>query len=233
MKIQDIKAIITGGSTGIGYETAKMLRSQGAQIVICSRTKEDIEKAAKELDVFSMAADVSKEEDVAQLFKVAIEQMGGLNVLINNAGIGYFNTLVDTKFEDFQHIWEVNTKSTFLCGQQAAKYFIANNQPGNIINIASMAAVNGMAQGSAYASSKSAITGLTKCWRAELRKHDVRVMQINPSEVVTDFGKKLGFEQDNTEGKLHGEQIAEAIRGMLSMDSVGFIPELSVWATNP
>lgn len=96
-----------------------------------------------------------------------------------------------------------------------------------------MGAVNGFAGGSAYVSSKAAITGLTMCWRHELRKHNIRVMQVNPSEVVTPFVTKLGYEPANAERKLHGEEIAQAIVGMLRMNDVGFIPEVNVWATNP
>ena len=87
----------------------------------------------------------------------------------------------------------------------------------------------GFAGGTAYASSKFALSGLTECWRAELRKHDIRVMQINPSEVQTAFFRGRAF----SERKLRGEEIAHAIIAMLSMDDRGFTTEMSVWATNP
>lgn len=232
MDLQTAKVIVTGGSSGIGYETAKLLRSQGAEVVICGRTEETIQQAAKELDVFAVQADVSKDEDVQKLFDFAVEKLGGLNVLVNNAGIGFIGSLLETSVEDFTRIWETNTRSAFLCGQFAAKHFVEQNT-GNIINISSMGAVNGFAGGSAYVSSKSAMTGLTMCWRAELRKHNVRVMQINPSEVVTPFVEKLGYTSENPERKLKGVEVAQLICSMLSMNDIGFVPEVNVWATNP
>ncbi|MBC7866556.1 MAG: SDR family oxidoreductase [Gloeobacteraceae cyanobacterium ES-bin-316] len=232
MELKTAKVIVTGGSSGIGYETAKLLKSLGAEVVICGRNKENIEKVATGLGVFGMQADVSKEADVENLFHFAIEKLGGLNVLINNAGVGYMGSLLETPVEDFSRIWETNTKSVFLCGQMAAKFFVGQNT-GNIINIASMGAVNGFANGSAYVSSKAAISGLTMCWRAELRKHNIRVMQINPSEVITNFLSELNYKPTNADKKLKGLQIAQAITTMLSMDDIGFIPELNVWATNP
>lgn len=96
-----------------------------------------------------------------------------------------------------------------------------------------MGAVNGFANGSAYVSSKAAITGLTMCWRGELRKHNIRVMQVNPSEVVTPFLDKLGYIPTNTENKLKALEIAQVIVSMLQLNDVGFIPEVNVWATNP
>lgn len=96
-----------------------------------------------------------------------------------------------------------------------------------------MGAVRGFPNGSAYVSSKSAISGLTMCWQAELRKHNIRVVQINPSEVITNFLSELNYERTNGDRKLKGLEIAQAIVGLLSMNDVGFIPELNVWATNP
>jgi 3-oxoacyl-[acyl-carrier protein] reductase len=226
MELNTAKVILTGGTSGIGYETAKLLRSKGAEVVICGRDATTVAEVAKELDVFGIKADVSNEVDLENLFEFAFEKMGGLNVLINNAGLGFMGSLLETSTEDFTRIWEVNTKSAFICGKLAAKHFI-EQKTGNIINVASMA------NGSAYASSKAAMTGLTMCWQAELRKYNIRVTQVNPSEVITPFADKLGYKSTDVENKLKGFEIAEVIVSTLGMSNIGFIPEINVWATNP
>ena len=232
MNIKQAKVIITGGSTGIGFETARLLKENGATVLISSRNEARLAKAAKELGVLSFRADMSQENDVKALFAFAIKELGNFNVLINNAGVGWFKPLVETTTDDFQKMWEVNTKGLFMAGQQAAKHFITQKY-GNIINVGSTAAVRGFAYGSAYAASKFAVSGLTECWRAELRPHNIRVTQVNPSEVVTDFTTKAGFEHKNTSYKLKGKDIAHAILSVLSLDDIGFVPSLEVWATNP
>jgi len=232
MDITKAKVLITGGSSGIGYDTARLLRELGAQVVICGRHEETIQQAAKELGVIGIKADVSNETDVERLFDVAIKAMGGLNVLVNNAGIGYFAPLIDTALADFTKIWEINVKGAFLCGKHAAKHFVAQ-QTGNIINISSTAGSKGFANGSAYVASKFALSGLTECWRMELRKHNVRVMQVNPSEVITDFGNKLGATPKDLERKLKPSEISHVIVAMLTMNDVGFVTDTTVWATNP
>ena len=232
MDLSNAKVLITGGTSGIGFETAKMLKSKGAEVVICGRTKAKVDKASKELNVKGFVADVSNENKVKELVSFANEKMNGLNVLINNAGLGTFSKLVDTSLDDFQKNWEVNTKGLFLTGREAAKHFVAKDY-GNIINIGSTAANRGFAQGSAYVASKFAVSGLTDCWRTELRPHNIRVMQINPSEVVTNFFDKMGIEQKDNEYKLKPSEIAHVAVSMLAMDDVGFIPSGEVWATNP
>ena len=114
----------------------------------------------------------------------------------------------------------------------ASKHFIEKKY-GNIINIGSTAAINGFSNGSAYVASKFAVSGLTQCWRTELRPYNVRVMQINPSEVITDFFEKAGLEHKDVQNKLKPSEIAHLIVSMLSMNDIGFIPDASVWATNP
>ena len=232
MNLKQAKILITGGTTGIGYETAKLLRSQRAQVVICGRNAETVASASRELDVYGIKADVSDVSEIEAMFQFAIEKMGGLDVLVNNAGLGNMGSLTDTTVEEFTSTWITNTRSIFVCGQLAARHFIAQNY-GNIINVASMAAVNGYANGSAYSSSKSAITGLTNSWRAELRKHNIRVTQINPSEVITPFSEKIGFTSKAPESKLQGSDIAQVITAILSLNDVAFLPEINIWATNP
>ncbi|WP_306354172.1 SDR family oxidoreductase [Flavobacterium sp. '19STA2R22 D10 B1'] len=233
MNLKDAKIIITGGSAGIGYETAKLLKESGAQVVICGRHEDTILKAAQEINVHGFKADVANEADVIALFKFAFEKMGGINALINNAGIGQFSSLVDTTAEDMKKVFDINVLGAFFAGKEAAKYFIKQNH-GNIINIASTAARKGFAEGTSYVASKFALAGMTECWRAELRQYNVRVMQVNPSEVITTFGEKLNFPAPtNVERKLKATEIAHVIQSMLSMNDVGFITETSVWATNP
>lgn len=232
MEIKNAKILITGGATGMGYEMAKMFKEKGAEIIICGRTEKTIMDAAKELDVLGFTADVSNEQEVENLFKFVEEKWNGLDVLINNAGVGSFSELVATTTEDFTRIWDINVKGAFMTGREAAKIFIRQSK-GNIINIGSTASLYGFANGSAYVASKFALKGLTECWRAELRKHNVRVMQINPSEVVTEFGAKSGYGSNDNGKKLTASEIAHVAMSMLTMNDVGFITDATVFATNP
>ena len=98
------------------------------------------------------------------------------------------------------------------------------------MNVGSTAARKGFPRGTAYAASKFALSGMTECWRAELRKHDIRVMQINPSEVQTGFG---GTEPTPNPTKLQAPDVAQAIVDMLALPARGFVTETTLWATNP
>lgn len=232
MEIKNARILITGGATGMGYEMTKMFKNKGAEIIICGRTEKNVMDAAKKLNVLGFTADVSNEQDVENLFKFVEEKWNGFDVLINNAGVGYFSELVATTTEDFTRIWDINVKGAFMVGREAAKIFTRQNK-GNIINIGSTASLYGFANGSAYVASKFALKGLTECWRAELRKHNVRVMQINPSEVVTDFGAKSGYGSNDNGKKLTASEIAHVAMSMLTMNDVGFITDATVFATNP
>ena len=119
-----------------------------------------------------------------------------------------------------------------MMGRAAARHFIQRNR-GNIINIASTAGVRGAPNGTAYYGSKFALRGITECWRTELRKHNIRVMLVNPSEVITDFAATAGIPQKANESKLRGEEIAHAVKAILEMDDRGFTIETTVFATNP
>lgn len=234
MKIKDIRVLITGGSTGIGYCIAKVLKSQGANILIASSNSERLKQASEKLSIPYFLCDVSCENQVQNMVDYTVDTLGGIDVLINNAGFGKFASLVETDLQDFERQWQVNTKGVFLVGKAVAKLFI-EKQSGCIINIGSTAANRGFAYGSAYASSKFAVSALTQCWRAELRPHNIRVMQVNPSEVVTQFKERAGIpsSDQNNDYKLQPDHIAHTILNLLSLDEIGFVPDLEVWATNP
>jgi 3-oxoacyl-[acyl-carrier protein] reductase len=233
MNIQDAKVLLTGGSSGLGHETAKLLISKGAKVAICGRKKESIEKVAKELGAIAIVADVSKEEDVIRMVAEAKAALGGLNVLINNAGIGTFAPLVEVKAADFENVLNTNVIGAMLCARESAKHFVEQSY-GNIINISSTAGRAGFAGGTVYTASKFALSAMTECWRAELRKHNIRVMQVNPSEVQTDFFVNVGgAERPFNESKLQSTEIAHTILSMLEMNDRGFITEATVFATNP
>ena len=233
MNIQDAKVIVTGGSSGLGYETARLLISKGAKVAICGRKKDSIEKAGIELGALAYVADVSRESDVVKMIADARSALGGLNVLINNAGSGTFAPLIDVNVADFEKVLNTNVIGAMLCARESAKYFIEQSY-GNIINISSTAGRAGFAGGTVYTASKFALSAMTECWRAELRKHNIRVMQVNPSEVQTDFFVNAGGqERPFNESKLQPIEIAHTIVSMLEMNDRGFITEATVFATNP
>ena len=233
MELRNARVLITGGSSGIGLETARTLIQAGARVAIGGRDEAKLRKVAEDIGATPIPGDVSRPDEAAHVVSEAIRILGSFNVLINNAGLGHFAPLTELRLEDFQSTLATNVLGAFLMAQASARHFIAQGQGGNIINIASTAAQRGFANGTAYTASKFALAAMTECWRAELRTHDIRVMQVNPSEVLTEFQARTGRQQEVNETKLRPVEIAHAIKAMLEMDDRGFIPELTVWATNP
>jgi 3-oxoacyl-[acyl-carrier protein] reductase len=229
MKLSDVRALVTGGSSGIGFEIARQLKEKGAEVVICGRDEAKVLDAAKNIGAHGIRADVSIEADIVALVKKTIELFPDYNVVVNNAGFGSFAPLLDTDLGEMKRLFATNVFGAMAVARESARHFISRKR-GNIINISSSAGVRGFAGGTAYAASKFALSGMTECWRAELRKHDIRVMQINPSEVQTEFFRG---DRPMSERKLRASEIAHAALSMLEMDDRGFITELSVWATNP
>jgi 3-oxoacyl-[acyl-carrier protein] reductase len=233
MHLQNATALITGGTRGIGYAIADMLTEAGARVAITGRDERLLDQARTALGVHALRADVSQEADVRRTFATVLEQFGHLDVLVNNAGVGAFAPLVDLDLPAFERVFATNVTGAMLMGREAARHFVERNR-GNIVNISSTAGLRGAANGTAYYASKFALRGMTECWRAELRKHNVRVFLVNPSEVLTDFAATAGFEQEQENPtKLHGRDIAHIVKAILEMDDRGFTPELSVFATNP
>ena len=232
MNLKEARVLVTGGSSGIGRGIAELLVKRGAKVAISGRDDKRLREAASAIGAVPLKGDVSIEADAVWMVRQAIDVLGGYNVLVNNAGIGAFAPLLEITVDDMRQVWEVNVLGATLMARESARHFVARKY-GSIINIGSTSALRAGAGSSAYASTKFALRALSESWRAELRPHNVRVMLLNPSEVVTEFFSRAGRNQADNPSKLHPGEIAHAAAAMLEMEDVGFIPELSVWATNP
>lgn len=232
MLLSDARVLVTGGSSGIGRATARRFVQAGARVAICGRDAGRLREAAEATGATPIVADVADEASVVRLVGEVRDVLGGYDTLINNAGVGGFAPLVDTTAELMRRLWETNVLGATLVARESARHFVAQRR-GTIVNVASTAGSRGFANGSAYSSTKFAVTSLTECWRAELRQHDVRVMQVNPSEVVTNFFAAAGGAQQGNETKLQPEDIAETIASMVGLPDRAFVTEATVWATNP
>jgi 3-oxoacyl-[acyl-carrier protein] reductase len=233
MNLNGATALVTGGSGGIGLAIASALRGAGANVAITGRDESRLAAAAKRIDAHPIRADVSREPDVLRTYQEVFQAFDHLDILVNNAGVGVIKPLVDMDLAAFNRVFATNVTGAMLMAREAAKHFV-DRKSGHIINIGSTAAVRGAAKGTAYYGSKFALRGMTECWRAELRPFNVRVILINPSEVLTEFYATAGLAQNRENPtKLRGEDIAHAVRSALEMDDRGFITELTVFATNP
>ena len=233
MQIKNSTFLITGGSLGIGKATAKLLVEKGGKVAITGRNKSRLEKTAKEIGAFPINADVAKPEDIKKTYEIFLKEFKKLDCLVNNAGVGgKWDDVFNLNLDDFMKVYSVNVFGAALMSKYAANLF-KKQKYGNIINISSTAGTKGFANGTVYASSKFALRGMTQCWQAELRKYNVRVILVNPSEVLTAFGDDEGNERKEVSNKLRSFEIAHTIVSTLEMDDRGFIPEVTVWATNP
>lgn len=230
MKIEGSSVLVTGGGSGIGLATAQRLLAAGAKVTICGRRPEVLQAAADRCGALAVVCDVSNPAQVTAMVERVLVEHGALDALVNNAAFGYSAPLLDMDVERFDAVFATNVRGALLVGQACARH-MAKAGGGTILNVGSTAASKGYPGGSAYAGSKFALTGLTECWRAELRKHDIRVMQVNPSEVITPFGGRADLTEQAS--KLRAQDVAQVIESCLALDDRGFITQTTLWATNP
>ena len=226
-------ALVTGGSNGIGKQTALQLINEGATVYITGRNEGRLQAAASEIGAKPILADSSVQVDVDRVFSQIMSAKQSFDILVNNAGFGAgWAEIGELNMEDMLRVYQTNVFGAAMMGQAAANIF-KKQKSGDIVNIGSTASVKGYAKGSIYASSKFALRGLSQCWQRDLRPYNVRVMHVNPSEVTTAFGKEDGVSRADVDNKLRSQEIADVIVSQLKMDARGFVPEVTIWATNP
>ena len=233
MNLEGKNIILTGGSLGIGKETAKSLINKGANVLITGRSEERLIKTCKDKKLKVIEFDIGDIDNISLNAKKCIEILDNrVDVLINNAGIGVRRSIEELNINDFLNVFNVNVFGLSLFTKEIIPLMKKQNR-GTIVNIGSTASLKGYKNGSIYASSKFAVRCLTQCWQAELRPHNIRVCQINPSEVTTAFGNPERIEREEVYNKLTPKEISHAIISAIEMDDRGLINELNVWATNP
>jgi 3-oxoacyl-[acyl-carrier protein] reductase len=221
--------LVTGGSQGIGGALVEAARADGDEVVFTGRNQELIDKVAAKTGAHGLRADVSIGEDNARTVEVCRERMGGIDVLVNNAGFGYFGRIGELDVEAMKYLFDTNVFGLVDLTNRVVPLMKAQER-GDIVNIASTSGIKGHPGGTAYSASKWAVRGITQCWQAELRPHGIRVVCICPSEVQTDWGGKTGRNNPN---KLFAPDIAHAILAALSAHTRALWPEFAVFATNP
>jgi len=233
MNVKGKNIIITGGSLGIGKETARTLVNKGANVLITGRSESRLIEAKRYTGAKIIEFDISDHENIFDNARKCIDILDGrVDVLINNAGIGVRRSVEELNIEDFLKVFNVNVFGLALFTKEIVPHMIKESY-GTIINIGSTASIKGYKNGSIYSSSKFAVRCLTQCWQAELRPHNIRVCQVNPSEVTTAFGNSERVERENVDNKLTSKEISHSIISAIEMDDRGFINELNIWATNP
>jgi 3-oxoacyl-[acyl-carrier protein] reductase len=221
--------LITGGSQGIGAALVEQVCREGHKAVFTGRNQELIEKVAGATGALGVRADVSVSEDNSLTVETARQHMGGIDVLVNNAGFGYFDVIGELDVSAMRALFETNVFGLVDISNHVVP-MMKNQRRGDIVNIASTSGMKGHAGGTAYSASKWAVRGISQCWQAELRPHNIRVVSVCPSEVQTDWGGKVGRNNPN---KLFASDIADAIVSALAANRRALWPEFAVFATNP
>ena len=221
--------LVTGGSQGIGAAIVELASNAGHQVVFTGRDEGRIRETSAKTGAHGLRADVGSANDNVKTVEACGERMGGVDVLINNAGYAYRAEIGDLDVSAMREMFDTNVFGLVDITNRIVPQMKARKS-GDIFNIASTSGMKGAAGGTSYSGSKWAVRGISQCWQAELRPHGIRVVCVCPSEVQTNFGGKGGRNNPN---KLYAADIAATIMAAIDMPSRALWPELAVFANNP
>lgn len=221
--------LITGGSQGIGAAIVQGARKSGHQVVFTGRTESHIQATVSATGAHGICADVASDTANQRVVDECLEQMGGIDVLVNNAAFGYNAEIGSLDVNAMRNLFATNVFGAVDITNRVVPQMKARGD-GDIVNIASTSGMKGAKGATVYAGSKWAIRGITQCWQAELRPHGIRVICVCPSEVQTNWMGKAGRNNPN---KLFAEDIAATILSGLEMPRRVLWTELAVFANNP
>ena len=227
-------AVVTGGSRGIGLAIADALLRQGASVVISGTSQSHLDEAMKSLSshsgrVSAVQADVRRYTDVESLMSTAVADFGGLDILINNAGVGVFKPVAETTVEEWHRVLDTNLSGVFYCCHAAIPH-MKRRSGGWIINISSLASKNAFVNGGAYCASKSALNAFSETLMQEVRYDGIRVAYVLPGSVNTGLG---GLSNTKSEWALMPDDVAQAVVDLVAFPARSLPSRIEIRPAQP
>jgi NAD(P)-dependent dehydrogenase (short-subunit alcohol dehydrogenase family) len=216
-------ALITGGSSGIGLAIARMLREEGFELTLASRTKEKIEAAAAEIGAHAVAADVGREEDCVRVVAEHKERFGGMDLLVNSAGIGIAGTVESLQAKHIDLQLGINLRGLLLVTRESIP--LLKETKGWVVNLASIAGTTPTPGLTVYGATKAAVIALTRSLNAELDGDGVRAIALCPGFVDTPMAEWSGLPGDEM---IQPEDCAEVVRLCLKLSPRARIPQVVI-----
>ncbi|WP_342540313.1 3-ketoacyl-ACP reductase [Heyndrickxia sp. FSL K6-6286] len=230
-------AIVTGAGKGIGKAIAIALAKEGVNVGLLARTEGTLKEVSNEIENLGVKAayatvDVSSLAEVEKAIEKVTNELGKADILINNAGIGKFASVLDMDPEEWKKTIDVNLMGTYNVTRVVLPQLIEKNA-GDIINISSTNGLNGAATSSAYSASKFGVIGFTESLAQEVRRNNIRVTALTPSTVVTELAVQSNLITKNEEKYIQPEDIAEFIVSQLKLNPRVYVKTASLLGTNP
>ena len=236
MNLKHKTAIVTGGTKGIGRAITEALLREGVSVCVAARHHAEIDKTIKELNqgdedrAIGFVCDVRDYDQVKKLIDYTVKELGGLDLLINNAGIGIFQKVEDTTPEDFRAVLETNVFGVFYCCREAIPQ-MKRRGGGYIINISSLAGVNAHPQMAAYNASKFGLNGFSEALMQEVRHDNIKVSYLMPGSVNTEFGGDSPSDEKNWQ--LTPQDIARVVIDLLHHDDRSLPSRVEIRPSKP
>ena len=236
--LKNKRAIITGGSRGLGKAIALALAKEGVDIAITGRNEGTLKETVNELENLGVKAiysvfDVGNYEDVKNGIRTIISKQGCVDILVNNAGIAAVGSFSEMPVSVWTDIIQTNVMGMYYVTKEVLPHILKLDE-GDIINISSTAGLNGNANISAYSASKFAVIGMSESLMKEVRKDNIRVSTYTPSTFESDMSIDAGIAtKDSMENVLQTEDLAEFIVASLKLPRRALVKSVSMWSTNP
>ncbi len=238
MVIKNKVVVITGASKGIGKATALALAKNGARLAISARSKDLLAETAKSVEelggqVFTFTGDMSDEDQIISFVSQTADKFGRIDILINNAGFGYFHNIADFTTADWDEMFNLNVRGLFIATRESLPHLRKAGE-SVVVNVASLAGKNAFINGGGYAATKHAVVGFSRCLMLEERKNGVRVLVICPGSVATNFFDDHHDTFDPKKDRiLRPEDVADSIIHMIQLPQRAMVSEIDIRPSNP